>query len=223
MVLADITKPKGKYIMTNAKNTIVRFSAGAAEYAAADALRAAKGKEVTAFKTFYDAVIKPHDVPLAALGSQKAGEKRSNEAQAAYDFTRRMFWVATFGKDIADKIADANTKGDTELDLSGVIGRNGLPMKAQTKRQITQSFGGAQGWGAFVARLKEIADMGGADVERKKGEAATDAQYVIDRMIAIAKRLGKGAEKLDGSIEYDAAPKLAMALLDTCKKYGLKV
>jgi hypothetical protein len=68
MVRADLTKPKGNYTMTNAKNTLVRFSAGAAEYAAADALRAAKGKEVTAFKTFYDAVIKPHDVPLAARG-----------------------------------------------------------------------------------------------------------------------------------------------------------
>lgn len=200
---------------------IVRFTAGAVELGAAETLRGASNNEATAFKAFYDAVIVPHDVPLSALASVKAGDKRSNEAQAAYDFTRRLFWIATFGQEIAAMILDANVKGDTVLPLSSVIGRNGLPLKDQEKRKVQQSFGGAQGWGAFVKRLNEIA-ASGEEVKRGASTRKSDREYVIAHMTDTVKRLAQPAEKLDGSIGHDVAPKLGKALLDVLAAFGIK-
>ncbi len=211
--------------MTTRKNTStpVRFSAGAAEILAADALRDATQSEATAFKAFYDAVIKAHDVPLAAFKSMPAGEKRSNEYQAAYDFGRRMFWIATFGVAIADKIADANVKGDVVLPLSSVIGRNGLPYRDQPKRAVQQSFGGSKGWGMFVSRLIEIENAGGEDTKRGAGTKSSDAKYIADRLNAVIGRLRRDAEKFDGSVSVDVAPKFVLALTGICKSHGINL
>ena len=211
--------------MTTRKNTSapVRFSAGAAEILAADALRDATQAEATTFKAFYETVVKAHDVPLAAFEPKKAGETRSNEYQAAYDFGRRMFWIATFGVAIADKIADANVKGDTVLPLSDVIGRDGLPYKDQEKRKVQQSFGGSKGWGVFVSRLKLIENAGGADAKRGAGVKSSDAGYIKERVNAILGRMARDAEKFDGSVSVDIAPKFSKALMDTCAMYGINL
>ncbi len=217
--------------MTTRKNTSapVRFSAGAAEILAADALRDATQAEATTFKAFYEGVVKAHDLPLAAFEPKKAGETRSNEYQAAYDFGRRMFWIATFGVAIADKIADANVKGDAVLPLSSVIGRDGMPYKDQEKRKVQQSFGGSKGWGVFVSRLKEIearlnahAALDAAVESRTKPTKKTDKLFVTEEMGKIIKRLAKPAEKLDGSIPHDVAPKFGKALIDLCAAFGIK-
>ena len=202
-------------------STPVRFSAGAAEILAADALRDATQSEATAFKTFYEKVIKAHDVPLAAFKSVPAGEKRSNEYQAAYDFGRRMFWIATFGVAIADKIADANVKGDAVLPLSSVIGRNGLPYRDQPKRAVQQSFGGSKGWGLFVSRLIEIENAGGEDAKRGTGTKSSDAKYIADRINAVIGRLRRDAEKFDGSVSVDVAPKFSKAIVDLCAAFKI--
>lgn len=211
--------------MTTRKNTSapVRFSAGVAEILAADALRDATNVEATTFKAFYETVVKAHDVPLAAFEPKKAGETRSNEYQAAYDFGRRMFWIATFGVAIADKIADANVKGDAVLPLSGVIGRDGMPYKDQEKRKVQQSFGGSKGWGVFVSRLKLIENAGGEDAKRGTGIKASDAKYIADRINAVLGRLARDVEKFDGTVSVDVAPKFALALAGLCKSQGIKL
>lgn len=211
--------------MTTSKKTTtpVRFSAGAAEILAADALRDATQSEATAFKSFYESVVVVHDLPLAALKSMPAGEKRSNEYQAAYDFGRRMFWIATFGVAIADKIADANVKGDAVLPLSSVIGRNGLPYRDQPKRAVQQSFGGSKGWGLFVSRLLEIENAGGEDAKRGTGTKSSDAKYIADRINAVIGRLRRDAEKFDGSVSVDVAPKFILALTGICAAQGIKL
>lgn len=209
-----------KKVETPVEN-LVRFTAGAAEIAAADRLRDAAGAEGSAFLSFYTQVIARHSIPLTALVTQAKGERRSNEAQAAYDFTRRMYWIATFGVAIADLIADANVKGDAVLPLSSVIGRNGLPYKDQSKRAVAQSFGGTP-WKEFVSRLCEIEGSDGEDVKREKASQKTDKEFVIDRVTALVKRLAKPAEKLDGSIAFDIAPKLGKGLIDLLAAYGIK-
>lgn len=209
--------------MTTRKNTSapVRFSAGAAEILAADALRDATQAEATTFKAFYETVVKAHDVPLAAFEPKKAGETRSNEYQAAYDFGRRMFWIATFGVAIADKIADANVKGDAVLPLSNVVGRDGLPYKDQEKRKVQQSFGGSKGWGVFVSRLKMIEGAGGEDAKRGTGTKSSDAKYIADRINAVLGRLARDAEKFDGSVSVDVAPKFGKAMVDICAAFKI--
>lgn len=207
----------------NAAPSVVKFSVGEVELAAANALREAGEKEVSAFKAFHDTVIVPHDVPLAALLPRKNGEKRSNVETAAYDFTVALYWVVKFGQDIAARMLDANVKGDTVMPVSAFISGNGRPYADQTKSQLKQSFGpGSSYWVKFVQRLQAIAATG-ADVQRKAGTRAGDAEYIAARVNDIVARLKKldKAENCDGSVDPVTAARFAAALLDTCKNYGV--
>ena len=212
-----------------ASPSFVCFSIGHDEIVLADAWRGAKEDEGKALKALAlrltaDPTKGGHGVPLSALLPKPKGEKLSNLETAARDFTRHVYLLGMFGKDIAAQILDANVKGDTELALSSVLSRSGNPYKDQIKRQVNQTYGtGSKYWKDFVAQLQEAIGQETAKKDRAKGVDATDALYVAERIHAIAKRLSKGAEKLDGSIDFDAAPKLALLLLGACKANGVDV
>jgi len=218
--------------MTASKKTspsFVCFAIGRDELILADTWRGATEDEALAFKALALRLTNEpkdggHGVPLSALLPKPKGEKLSNIEAAAHDFTRHIYWIARFGNDIAGMILDKNVTGETVLPISSVVSGSGNRYKDQPKRQITNTYGpGSKYWKAFVARLQESMDQVPAKKEREKGEAANDALYVAKRINDIAKRLGKGAEKLDGSVDFDAAPKLAAMLLDVCKSHGVDV
>lgn len=213
--------------MTTRKNTsttrsdIVRFSVGVAEIEAATAAREKGEGAAKAFKSFYDTVIKAHDVSLDGL-LKKAAE-RSNEEAAAHDFTMQVYWTWRFGQDIATKIYDRNVAGDTVLPISQFLTDTGLPYKDQAKRQITQSYGSGSSYFKkdFVGRMIAIRDAGGAEVKRGAAAKSSDAKYVADRINAVIGRLRRDAEKFDGSVPVDVAPKLGKALLDICAAFKI--
>jgi len=212
-----------------AASAFVCFAIGRDEMILADNWRGAKADEAQAFAALAARITADpkeggHGVPLSALLPKPKGETLSNLETAARDFTRHIYWLAMFGNDIAGQLLDANVKGETVLALSSVTARSGKAYKDQPKRQTTQTYGtGSKYWKDFVARLQEAVGEESAKKDREKGEAATDALYVAKRIHDIAKRLSKGAEKLDGSIDFDTAPKLAMALLNLCKSQGVDV
>lgn len=209
------------------------FTIGAQEIALADTWRGAKEKQGVALKALAlritgkpddaDENKRGHGVSLSALLPKPAGEKRTNFEQAAFDFTKRVYWLAMFGADIAALINDANVKGDTVLPMSSVMSASGNPYKDQIKRQITQSFG-TKYFYRFVAELQEsLTPDAVATKKREQGAPATDALFVAKRINDIAKRLQRDAEKMDGTVSVASAPKLAAMLLDVCKKYGVDV
>ena len=218
-----------KKVETPVQN-IVRFTVGAAEIAAATAARSTGETAAQAFRAFYDAVVVKHDVSLAGL-LKKVGE-RSNEEAAAADFMVRVYWSWLFGEDNAAKIEDRNVSGDTVLALSQYLTPKGNRYKDQGKRQVTQSYGpGSSTFKKdFVGRLIAIgeaiaAEAAGVEAEVETRGAASkksDKEFVIDRMTAILKRLAKPAEKLDGSVSVDIAPKLGKGLVDLLAAYGIK-
>lgn len=216
-------------VTKKASPSFVCFSIGQDEIILADAWRGAKEDEGKALKALAlrltaDPAKGGHGVPLSALLPKLKGEKLSNLETAARDFTRHVYLLGMFGNDIAAQILDANVKGDTELALSSVLSRSGNPYKDQIKRQVNQTYGtGSKYWKDFVAQLQEAIGQEAAKKEREKGVNASDALYVAERIHAIAKRLSKGAEKLDGSVDFDTAPKLAAMLLDVCRAHGVDV
>jgi hypothetical protein len=228
MVRADLTKLKGKYIMTNAK--IVKLSFGANEVAASEALGVNYRGQVEALKAFFNAVIVPHKVSLSDCLAPQADRKAGNAyGQAQYEFVRLCYATAIFGADMAKRILSLKSTDETKLNFGGAVSfKTGADIKPNTARYVMQNQLGKE-FKEFLISLQNIANAdadtaANADTQsRKKGEAATDAQYVADRITAIAKRLSKGAEKLDGSIDFDTAPKLAKLLIDVCVKMGVDV
>lgn len=199
---------------TDAAAPVARFVFGAVETAAADKWRKADISAEKAARDFYDAVIVAHGVDLAWLAPVKAGEARSPEAKAAFDFVRRGFAVYKVGAACADQVFDRNVAGTTMLHPAG--------RKAQTKRALTQSVLGAKEWGVFLSRLKAFA--GDADEAKRGANArATDMKFVVDRITAIVNRLRRDPEKFDGSIDLDTAAKLAKYLADGEKMFGLRL
>lgn len=201
---------------------LVRFTLGANEIAAADAFREAKDGEVSAALGFYRAVIVRHDVDLAALKPVAKGERRSNEAQAAFDFVRRAYAVYKCGSACAAALFDANVKGAAVLQRAG-LNAYGVPFKPQDKRSMVQTIFGSKDWGAFVKRMEMLASDGeDADGARGASTRKTDKEYILDRVTAVISRLNRDVEKHDGSVPVDVAPKLAKALGDTLASFGIK-
>jgi len=194
---------------------IERFVMGAGELALADKWRAGEAGERLCAEAFYKGVIAAHGVELGWLKPQGAGQRRGNEAQAAFDFVRHVYAVYKVGAACAAKFFDANVKSDAILSPEG--GR-----KAQPKKALRDSVFGSKEWGAFVRRMESIAD-GGAAKPRGAGERKNDAEFILDRAAAIIARLQRDAEKFDGSIAVTEAPKIAKALRDTLAAFDLKV
>lgn len=200
---------------------IVRFTVGHDEITAANEWRAAGDKEVSAAVGFYNAVIAAHGVPLSALAPVKAGERRSNEAQAAFDFVRRVYAVLKCGDACAALLFDANVKGEAMVQREG-LRPDGRPYAVQSKRATIQTIFGSD-WAAFRKRMELIAADGAeADKAGGAGTRSTDMEYVSKRIGEVLKRLTRDVEKQDGSIPVDRAGKMALSLADFCKAYGIK-
>ena len=197
-----------------ASPAIERFVMGVNETALADEWRKGELAEGLCAKRFYDGVIKGHGVQLAWLGKQANGDKRSNEAQAAFDFVRHVFAVYKVGAECAAQVFDKNVKGDEVLSPDG--------RKPQAKRALQQSVLGSKEWGAFLKRLALI-ESDGAVEKRGAAERKTDKDFVLDRAKAVVNRLMRDAEKHDGSIDLKDAPTLAKAMVDMFATFGLKV
>ena len=112
---------------TSKKNTSspVRFSVGAAEIAAADAWRDSQGAEQRSALAVYNLLFGSvdaggHGVTLKALRKLEAGDTRTNEESAGYDFALRFFAVIFCGADNAGMLFDANVKGDVMMRRAGL-------------------------------------------------------------------------------------------------------
>lgn len=201
----------------------VKFVMGADEIGAANALREAKDGEVSAAVAFYRTVIVRHDVDLSALKPRaKDAPPLTNAQVAARDFVRHVYAVMACGEETAKALFDANVKGDAIVQRAGLRKSDGRPYAAQAKRQVIQTIFGSD-WSAFVKRMAEIDNAGEeADAKRDKPTPKSDAAFVLDRVGAAIARMRKAAEKLDGTVPYDAAPKLAKELADVLARYGIK-
>lgn len=197
-----------------ASPAIERFVMGVNETALADAWRKGELAEGLCAKRFYDGVIKAHGVQLSWLGKQENGDKRSNEAQAAFNFVRHVFAVYKVGSACAAQVFDKNVKGHEVLSPDG--------RKPQTNRALKQSVLGSKEWGAFLKRLALIENDGAVE-KRGAAEHKTDKDFVLNRAKAVVNRLTRDAEKHDGSIDLMDSQKLAKALVETFAAFGLKL
>ena len=245
--------------MATLKNTtaapadvLVRFSVGEAELSvAADAAQADAASAESAV-AIYDLIFgdfpKGHGVTLQALRKLGTGERRSNEDAAAWQFVRRFHAIRRCGQEIADKLQDANVKGDALLQKAGVNPMTMAAYKPQAKRQIVQSIYNTDDWGKFLGKMAEIAaargraakiaalvDAGEAAAVIEAAEAAAEAgekrgtkstktemERVLAKVGEVIKLLRRDAEKRDGSIDLEVSQKLAAYLADGLNAYGIK-
>ena len=230
----------------------VRFSVGEAELSvAADAAQADAASAETAV-AIYDLIFgdfpKGHGVTLQALRKLGAGERRSNEDAAAWQFVRRFHAIRRCGPEIADKLQDANVKGDALLQKAGVNPMTMAAYKPQAKRQIVQSIYNTDDWGKFLGKMAEIAAARGraakiaalvdagvdavviaaAEAEAEAGEkrgTKSDKSIndrVLDKIGDVIKLLKRDPEKLDSSMDMETARKFAAYLADGLNAYGIK-
>lgn len=216
---------------------LVRFTFGANELRVADEARGADAADAKSAVAMFDLLFSDdgHAVPFSAFRKLSAGEARTNEEQAGWQFVQLFHAVRRCGAGCAAKLFDANVKGDEVLQREGVNPNTLAAYKPQPKRQIKQTIFGTTDFGAFIKRMESIAaarDLAAkiAAGEVKEGEAPkgadvskkSDRQYVVDKIGEVVKRLNKDVEKLDGSIAPDVARKAAMALLDVLSMNGIK-
>ena len=176
--------------------------------------REATDNEVDAAVAFYRDVIEYHGVELEGLQPRKAGmAARSNEEQAAFDFTRKIYATFKVGARVAAQVFDANIAGEAILTPEG-------KRKPQPKRALRDSVFGSKEWGAFLTRMFLIRDDE-AQAKRKPTTASSDLKFVLDRLAAVSTRLNQDASKFDGSIDTVQAPALAKALHDVLVAFKL--
>jgi hypothetical protein len=223
---------------TPKKNTAspVRFSVGAAEIAAADAWRDSQGAEQRSALAVYNLLFGPvdaggHGVTLKALRKLEAGDTRSNEESAGYDFALRFFAVIFCGADNAGMLFDANVKGDVMMRRAG-LKSTGLPYAEKCKRDFKMDFQGKE-FPAFIKRMAAIA--GDLEIEAKiaAGEAveaekrgadarSTDLERAVKKGAEYIKMLRKDIDKRDGSLSHETATKVAKLIGDILSSNGIK-
>lgn len=206
----------------------VQLSFGAAEIAASEALGKGIRSQADAMKNFLNAVIVPHKVSLADCLASQADRKAGNgHGQAQFEFTRLCFATAIFGADLAKRILSTKSTDETLIDFGAAASwKSGAPMRPNTARYVMQNQLGKD-FKAFLGDLKSLQDAlnnaaDAAPEARGPSKRSTDAEFVKDRIGAVVKRMTRGAEKFDGSVSVDVAPKLAKALLDVCAVFGIK-
>jgi hypothetical protein len=219
-------------------SNVVRFSVGEKEIALANAARNAIGNEALAFRDFYKLIVVDHELPISALmPREKDAGRRSNVEQAAYDFAINAFYTYKFGADIAMAIGDKNVKPDTVLPISQFIGKNGKPYADQTKRAITQSFGGTP-WKLFVSRLADLlagdtidAKLAAgemtqeeADAAGKRGKPVTKSRQekVVAMVAELCKMLRKEAGGNDGGFDHEKAKAFAEIVSKEASAHGFR-
>ena len=142
-------------------DVLVRFSVGAAEISVAANAAQADDASAESAVAIYDLIFgdfpKGHGVTLRDLRKLEAGQRRSNEEAAAWQFVRRFHAIRRCGVEIADMLQDANVKGDAMLQKSGINPMTMAAYKPQTKRQLVQSIYNTDDWGRFLGKMAEIA------------------------------------------------------------------
>lgn len=206
----------------------VQLSFGAAEVAASEALGKGIRSQADALKNFLLSVIVPHKVSLADCLASQADRKAGNgHGQAQFEFVRLCFATAIFGAELAKRILATKSTDETLMDFgSAASWKSGAPMRPATARYVMQNQLGKD-FKAFLGDLKALQDAlnnvaDAAPEARGAAKRSTDAEFVKDRIGAVVKRMTRGAEKFDGSVSVDAAPKFAKALLDVCAAFGIK-
>ncbi len=194
--------------MTTRKNTVsplamdaasavvsVRYSVGAAELAlAADAAladAASAESAVAIFDLIFGDFPKGHGVTLRDLRKLESGERRDNQEASAWHFTRRFHAVRRCGPEVAEKLFDANVKGETLLQKAGINPMTLAAYKPQTKRQILQSIFNSDDWGRFLGKMADIAAARG---RAAKIAAQLDALAEAGADAAVIEATGKAAE-----------------------------
>ena len=228
-----------KKISAPSADAFVRFSLGAVEVAAADALRESTDNEILSAQAVYDLLFVKHGVTVAALLPRKADDaKRTNEEAAQYDFARRFHAVVRCGADVAAKLFDGNVKGDVILQRAGISRKTGAAYKPQAKRQITQSIFNSDDWGAFVKRMATIGEARGIAAKVAAGEMSeADAEAAgkrgtgtknplrtraMDTAATLCKILRTDVEKHDGSFDAKVGQKMAALISDIMSANGFK-
>lgn len=225
---------------TPKKNTtsLVRFSVGAAEVAAADAWRDSQGAEQRSALAVYNLLFGPvdaggHGVTLKALRKLEAGDTRTNEESAGYDFALRFFAIIFCGADNAGMLFDANVKGDVMMRRAG-LKSTGLPYAEKCKRDFKMDFQGKE-FPAFVKRMAAIAgdleieakiaagELTAADAEKRgASNKSTDLERAIKKGSEYVSMLRKDIDKRDGSLSHDVAIKVAKLIADILSANGIK-
>lgn len=223
----------------SADTAIVRFTFGANELRVADEARGADTADAKSAVAMFDLLFSAdgHAVPFSAFRKLSAGETRSNEEQAGWQFVQLFHAVRRCGAGCAAKLFDANVKGDEVLQREGVNPNTLAAYKPQAKRQIKQTIFGTTDFGAFIKRMEGIAaarDLAAkiAAGEVKEGEATKGAgvgksdKTALERAVAKVNDAIKAfnregdAEKADGSVDPLQARKVAALLLDVLVAQG---
>lgn len=211
-----------------AAGAVVKLSFGAGEIAASVALGKGIRSQADALRNFLNSVIVPHNVELAdCLASQAERKDGNGYGQAQYEFVRRCYATAIFGEDMAKRILSTKTTDNTKLDFGDAVTfKTGAPIKPNTARVVMQNQLGKE-FKEFLLSLFTLQESlaGGDEAEpetRGTSKASSDAKFVSDRINAIVKRMMRGAEKFDGTISVDVAPKFAKLLLDVCAQNGIR-
>lgn len=209
---------------------VVKLSFGAGEVAASVALGKGIRSQADALRNFLDAVIVPHKVSLAdCLASQAARKDGNGFGQAQFEFVRLCYAVAIFGADTAKRILSTKSTDTTKIDFGDAVTfKTGSPIKPNTARFVMQNQLGKE-FKEFLSTLAALQDSlavgddGEAEPEtRGTSKASSDAKFVSDRINAIVKRMMRGAEKFDGTVPVNVAPKFAKLLLDVCAQNGIR-
>ena len=219
-----------KKVAAPAAGEVVKLSFGAGEIAASVALGEGIRSQAGALRNFLNAVIVPHNVELAECLASQADRKDGNGfGQAQFEFVRLCYATAIFGADMAKRILSTKSTDTTKIDFGDAVTfKTGAPIKPNTARFVMQNQLGKE-FKLFLLTLFELqaslaaVDDGEAETEtRGPNKQSTDAKFVSDRINAIVKRMKRGAEKFDGTISVDVAPKFAKLLLDVCSQNGIR-
>lgn len=219
-----------KKVAAPAAGEVVKLSFGAGEVAASEALGKGIRSQADALRNFLNSVIVPHNVELAdCLASQAERKDGNGFGQAQFEFVRLCYATAIFGADMAKRILSTKSTDTTKIDFGDAVAfKTGAAIKPNTARYVMQNQLGKD-FKEFLLNLftlqESLADDGKAEPEpetRGPSKQSTDAKFVSDRINAIYKRMMRGAEKFDGTISVDVAPKFAKLLLDVCAQQGIR-
>jgi len=223
-------------------SNVVRFSVGEKEIALANAARNAGETQSLAFRDFYKLIVVDHELPMSAIAPRaKDAARRSNEDQAAYDFSIAVFYTYTFGAEIAWVLLDKNTKKDLVLPLSQFLNKLGKPFKDQAVQAVRSSFGNKP-YKSFCADLAAMAASDSIDAKLAAGEVTqeeaaaqaaavgkraapvikTRQEKVVDMVTELCKVLRREAGDKDGGFDHEKAKAFAAIVSEKASEHGFR-
>jgi hypothetical protein len=207
---------------TKAPAIETRFVIGAAETKAAIELGQNVRGQAAAMLHFLNTVVIAHGVDLSAcLKGYRERLQGNGMDEAQHSFVRQCYGIAVFGEDMTAHLFAHKNDDTTVIEFGNAVSfKTKKQIEPKTAKNVMQNILGKE----FTEFLKSLKDLQ-SGVEKEKREAGTkknDLEFVKAHMGDVVKRLAKDAEKLDGSIPHDIAPKLAKAVLDTFAQFGIK-